>query len=782
MTVSKAKLIPFAIAIGVIAFVSFLQSLRHWSASGRLIEELEWKTYDLRARAVAKLHPPSATNLAFVYISDDDIKNIADGSGGELDYRYGLYWPRAVYGHLVSELKAQGAKLTAFDVLFGELRFDHPQVTVASNQAPLSSDEFFASRIREAGNVAIATSDDLAPNQLFLASAQTLGDISSERDSDGVLRRARAFRTVRFWHPVIESYAARYRFNPNQAIAGGAELSLVGSTQTLVIKIPLDADNTYDPNAFKAMFAPTPPARFPTRSKAYRDRRVWHMGIIMAAAELGLDLDKGEFDAKQGRVYLPGTNGVHRTIQVDGDGRFLVDWNLDKNDPRLAKEQISNLLLQEKRRRDGNGATIEQPFRNKIVIIGSIATGNDLTDRGATPIQSAEFLVSKHWNIASSVIMNRFITRSPLWLELLAVIVMGGIAAVVTWKLQAPWGTLLVLFGVAPAYALLALHVFSEYRYWIPILLPVAGALLANHGALLTYNIVFEQGERRRVKGVFAKLVSPNVVNQLLQSEVLKLGGKREKITVFFSDVRGFTKLTDVNQARADKYVRDHHLTGAAAEAHYDENAKDTLDTVNLYLSAIADQIKKHNGTLDKYIGDCVMAFWGAPTPNERHAVSCVLAAIDAQVAMHLINRDRAAKNSQLENDNVTRVNAGQEPLNLLPLLDLGTGINTGTAVVGMMGSEAHIFNYTIFGRDVNLASRLEGVSGHSRIIIGEATFRDLEKYDTKLAALCIEQEPVTPKGFANAVRIWEVPWKTFLPPASSDKADTGASKPASPG
>jgi len=360
--------------------------------------------------------------------------------------------------------------------------------------------------------------------------------------------------------------------------------------------------------------------------------------------------------------------------------------------------------------------------------------------------------------------------------------VMGALAAGLTWKMQAPWSSLGVV-AIIGFYLFIAHHVYVEHRYWIPIVMPVAGAMLLNHVALQTYNIVFEQRDKRRVTGVFAKLVSPNVVTQLLQRDVIRLEGKREKITVFFSDVRGFTKLTDVNQTRAENYVRTHGLTGAAAEAHFDKNVKDTLDTVNLYLAAIADQIKKHNGTLDKYIGDCVMAFWGAPTPNEKHAVACVRAAIDAQIAMHLLNVERQAQNRARAEENQRRAAAGKELLEELPLLALGTGINSGTAIVGMMGSEAHIINYTVFGREVNLASRLEGVSGHSRIIIGEATFRQLAEHDMELGALCVEQEPVTPKGFSQAVRIWEVPWKSFLPPGTPEltKAEPAPAKTEKP-
>ena len=736
---------------------------------------MEAISYDWRQQEALKWKPPCATNLGFIYIEDDDIRKLEDGMGGALDYQFGLYWPRQVYGRLVTELKAQGARLIAFDVLFSGLRMDHAPVQVGTNTELVASDEFFADQLRAANNAVIATSKDLLPHRLFRDSVPRLGDISTDRDTDGVLRRAHAFRTFHALHPTLERLAEKHDYDlsktlirPGQSVTLVGGITLVGGKEKR-LEIPLTADNTYDVGVFKSQLPDergAPPGAM--LGKAFREVTAWHMGIVMAAAQLGLDLERARADVAHGLIYLPGTNGVDRTIPVDKAGFFYVDWSIKHDDQRLTRENFTGVLAKERLRRLGKTNEISSLWRDKVLIVGSTATGNDLTDRGATPIQSDAYLVGKHWNVANSVIMNRFITRSPLWLELLAVVVMGLLAAGLTWKLHAPWPTLVVVM-VGVGYVLLARHVFVEYRYWIPIVLPVFSALMGNHIALLTYNIVFEQREKRRVTGVFAKLVSPNVVSQLLDRDVIKLEGTREHITVFFADVRGFTKLTDVNQTRAENYVRDHQLTGAAAETHFDQNAKDTLDTVNLYLAAIADQVKKHNGTLDKYIGDCVMAFWGAPTPNVRHAVACVRASMDAQIAMHLINVGRAAENRRLEAENLRRVAAGQETLNLLPLLALGTGINTGTAIVGMMGSEAHIINYTVFGREVNLASRLEGVSGHSRIIIGEATFRELEKYDMELSALCAELESVTPKGFSMPVRIWEVPWRKFLPPGTPE-------------
>jgi class 3 adenylate cyclase len=174
----------------------------------------------------------------------------------------------------------------------------------------------------------------------------------------------------------------------------------------------------------------------------------------------------------------------------------------------------------------------------------------------------------------------------------------------------------------------------------------------------------------------------------------------------------------------------------------------------------LADIVKRHKGTLDKYIGDCVMAFWGAPLPNPHHALDAVRAAIQAQRAMNELNQERQKQNKQREEENVERALQGLPLLPPLPVLSMGTGINTGVAIVGFMGSETHLLNYTAFGREVNLASRLEGVSGHGRIIIGEASFEALKRDDPQLAGMCLEWAPRTVKGFRSAVRIYEVIWQ----------------------
>jgi len=137
-----------------------------------------------------------------------------------------------------------------------------------------------------------------------------------------------------------------------------------------------------------------------------------------------------------------------------------------------------------------------------------------------------------------------------------------------------------------------------------------------------------------------------------------------------------------------------------------------------------------------------------------------VRAAIDAQRGIHQLNEERAVANQRIQEQNKSRTEGTPEQP-LLPLLALGTGINTGLATVGLMGSDAHILNYTVFGRDVNVASRLEGVSGRGRIIISEATWKHLIRDDPALAATCAELPTVEVEGIREAVRIYEVPWRS---------------------
>jgi len=745
------KRAPILPALAVLALVCGLRL-----AGLDFFERLERMTCDLRARTALHFPAPAATNLAFVAIEESSIAAVKDGSVG---FHFGLYWPREVYGRLAAELSEQGAKAAALDIIFDELRPDHPQVQMADGSL-IENDDYFARQLRHAGNVILASTSDATLPALFATNALALGDVTAEKDSDGVLRRVRAFRDYRRWHPLFQKAADQFGLDLADAKFAPGKIILPQTGATNTVEIPVDAENNFSLTNFVGNQLPP---GIPSKAKAFTDQRVWQMGIVLAAQELKLDLQNAEVDLPRGRIILRGANGIERAIPVDRDGYFYIDWRLKPNDPRLLQAPVENLLAQNFRRLNGGTNGLSDDFRGKLVIVGSAAQGSDLTDRGATPLERDTFLVSKHWNVANSVITGQFIRRAPLPLELALIIFLGTLTAFLTWQLRA-FSAAGGIFLLAAVYVAAAFFAFVKFRFLLPLVFPIGGAMLMEHLMLVAYRVMFEEGQKRHVKAVFSRIVSPDVVNELLQTEKLSLGGARQEVTVYFADVRGFTEFTDQSQAKVLEYIRAHNLSGAEAGAAINEEARETLATVNLYLGAVADAIKRHNGTLDKYIGDCAMAFWNAPIPNEKHAAACVRAAIDAQRAIYEINLKRAAENHKRELESIM-LHGGARPKSRLPVLALGSGINTGMATVGLMGSNEHLLNYTVFGREVNLASRLEAYSGRSRIIISEAAYGHLRRDDPELAATCIVLPPVKVKGIVAEVKIYEVPWR---PPGAS--------------
>jgi class 3 adenylate cyclase/CHASE2 domain-containing sensor protein len=741
--------VPLLLAAAVIGLTLLLRLVQP-----DFIDRIERATYDLRARVAQSFQPAIATNLGFVFIDQASVRAV---HSGEFGYKYGLYWPRQVYGRVVQELALQGARAVAFDVVFGELRPDHPLIQLADGRL-LESDEFLAEQMRRASNVVLAVTPDVTLPELFRTNALTIGDISTEKDSDGTLRRVKVFQTYRRWHPLFRQAEADPEIGIDlrhaQVEPGQIVLPRRGAEP---IRVPLDANGQFDLADFVGDHLPPGMAR---KARPFTDTRVWHLGIVLAAQELKLDLDHAEVDLPAGRIVLRGPNGTQRVLPVDAAGQFYIDWCIPPSDPRLRQRPIHQLLAQHQARLRGIAPGETNTWQDRLVVIGSaVAGGNDLNDRGATPLLADTLLVSKHWNVANSVITGRFIHRFTLGQELALILALGLASALLTWQLRALPAALSVA-ALTLGFVAVSFVAYIAGRIWIPLVLPTGCALLATWACLTAWRAVFEQSERRRVKSVFSRIVSPNVVHELLQAKTLSLGGARREVTVFFADVRGFTELTDRSHEAAAEYIRSRGLSPAEAAAITDAQARETLATVNLYLARVADTVKLHDGTLDKYIGDCVMAFWGAPTPQPQHALACVRAAIDAQRAIHELNRARAADNQRIEAENPARIAAGEPPRALQPLLNLGTGINTGLATVGLMGSDAHILNYTVFGREVNVASRLEGVSGRGRIIIGDATYQHLLRDDPALAATCVELAPVEVKGIREAVRIYEVPWQ----------------------
>ncbi|HSU56937.1 MAG TPA: CHASE2 domain-containing protein, partial [Candidatus Dormibacteraeota bacterium] len=344
------KRVPALIAFGVITFVCLLRLL-HWNA----LERVECMTYDARARQALKASPPAATNLGFIAITEESVKKLWDGSVG---FNVGLYWPRQVYGRLVQELADQGAKAVAFDILFGELRPDQ-QFVLTSEGAYPTSDEYFAGAMKGASNVIIAVTKEVTPPLLFVTNAMALGDITTEKDADGILRRVQVFKILRNWHPIFQDAEEKYGVDLMHARVERHQIITTNSAGEQ-IRIPLDTDGDFD---LAAATDKKLPAGAPSKAKPFTEQRVWHMGVVLAAKELQLDLRNPEVNLDEGYIILRGPKDVVRKIPVDREGYCYVDWALPPNDPRLTQEAIQDLLLQKKLRLEGKTEGLTNRWR-----------------------------------------------------------------------------------------------------------------------------------------------------------------------------------------------------------------------------------------------------------------------------------------------------------------------------------------------------------------------------------------------------------------------------------
>lgn len=696
------KSLPYLIPCGVLALVLGLRLLpQGWSARN-LFERLEGISYDWRVSYALKQPPPVdvATNLGAVYVAEGDLEYL-----NNRPERY--YWPlpRFLHAQVTRHLADSGAKVVAFDILFLDR---HPEglLFVKSLGTTNTSDGHLAGQLALAGNVVLATSPTVFTNK-------------------GV----RGIQGMPI--PLLAT----------NAVALGS-----------ISKTAVDQDGIL--RRVRA-FEVTPGVG-----------TNWNLGIVMAAVALGLDLDHPEF--RPGSITLRSRDGKQtRTIPVQPDNTLLVDWYIPaptpkyKYLPQLASFHSTNFVsaLLGNQRSSGPATGATSPWKDRIVLIYSAGIGANLRDIGASPLEGAGTLAAAHWNVANSLLTNSFIRRSSPELDLLLIVCLTVVAGWVSWRIRALYSSLGILL-IAAAYIWLGVHAYVKHRYWLPMVMPIGGALLMTHVVMVAYRAYVERAQQHQLESLFGKILAPDILKLLLRDERVSLATTRQEVGILFADIRGFTTFTDHQHDRALERIERDKLAPHQAQAVLDEVARETMDTVNHYLGLIAEQVKSHQGTLDKYIGDSVMAFWGAPTPTPTPVSRCVRAAIAIQRAVAATNAARREENASREKENLPRQQAGQPPLLPLHLFDVGVGINAGSAGVGFMGSQNHISNYTVFGREVNIASRVEGQAGGAQILITGATREALAKEDAALAARCRELPPIQVKGISRLVPVFDVPWR----------------------
>lgn len=347
-----------------------------------------------------------------------------------------------------------------------------------------------------------------------------------------------------------------------------------------------------------------------------------------------------------------------------------------------------------------------------IVFVGTSAAG--LADLRATPLQPAAPGVTLHAQAAEQILLQHFLVR-PDWAlgaELVYMLVLGVLLVVAQRRLGAAGSALLAVAAVAGV-VLLSLHAFTSWRWLLdPVYPSLVAVAVYLAGSLQSY--LRTEAERRRIRHAFGHYLSPALVDALAEHpERLRLGGEERTLTVLFCDVRGFT---------------------AISERVGDPEALTRL--VNRFLTPLTEAILERGGTIDKYIGDCIMAFWNAPLDDPdhaRHAGEAALVMLERLEALNALLGEEAGRESR----------AAER-------LRVGIGINTGECCVGNLGSE-HRFDYSAIGDEVNLASRLEGRCKEYGVdvLLGENTVREAPE----LAAVPIDRVRV--QGRATPVLVF---------------------------
>jgi adenylate cyclase len=346
-------------------------------------------------------------------------------------------------------------------------------------------------------------------------------------------------------------------------------------------------------------------------------------------------------------------------------------------------------------------------LKGKVLLVAAYSVTGVATDEKQSPY-GATFGIEHHANALNTILQQDFLYKLSDFENIMVMFFIALFLAFIVQKMTIVTSLVTTVFFMF-LYSLGSYLLFDFYSIITALSTPLIQTALT-YTMLVTYRVVNEQQEKKYIRQTFSKFVSKSVVDELLKDpSKVKLGGEKKILTVLFSDIRGFTSISE-------------RLT-----------PEELVEHLNVYLQSMTDIVIKYYGTLDKYVGDEIMAFWGAPVEMEDHALKACHAAIEMMEELHKMN-----KNWEM---------AGK------PTLDIGIGINTGDMVVGNMGSASRM-DYTLMGDNVNLGARLEGTNKvyHTHIIISEFTYEYVKNH-----VVARELDLIRVKGKALPVKIYEL-------------------------
>ncbi len=580
-------------------------------------------------------------------------------------------WPRDIHAKLVADLATFGAKYVAFDIFF------------ATESAGTTSmqDFIFAQACSLAGNTYFSLNFDIS---------QSSNTDESQPQGQPVLER--------FAYPLTPSpWLNLYSGQPLQLVnslykhtAGSGHIALKEDDDGKIRRVPLwlEYNGKYYPQLALRLFID----QFKTSN---------------------IDFPR--------KGYMRITADKHNImVPVDDKSQYFINWCGQFGESFYYCSYIDILrafqdytrgekpLVPVRRADKLNMENALDFFKDKICFVGYTTAG--LVDQKPVAISNRYPLVGIHANVFENLSARNFYRPIPWLLECLMICFFTLLMIIFILKLSIP-RVILAVTGLVIAVLILTQTAFMKYTIWIYSSYINFSMISCFIGGLI-YRMATEKKKSREIKRIFKRYVAPEVVDTILNDpEAVALGGKRRIVTVMFCDIRNFTSL---------------------AESLPPE---EVIQLLNSFFSLAVKIIFKYRGTVDKFIGDCVMAYWGAPTPMENHAAAAVNTALEIQEELKRFNESNHARDYHK--------------------IQVGIGISSGEVVAGNIGLADKKFQkteYTVIGDYVNLASRLVDLAPPNEILISEHTYSILK--DTINAQLL---PAVTIKGKRDPIQIYKI-------------------------